>query len=350
MALREPNVPNPRPQNSRAVAIWLLACATLIFAMIVLGGVTRLTRSGLSIVEWKPITGTIPPLTAHQWQAEFDKYRGTPEFQKVNTDMDLAGFQSIYWVEYSHRLLGRMIGFAFLIPFIYFLVRRRIDRALAPKLITLFVLGGLQGALGWYMVASGLVDNPHVSPHRLTAHLGLAAILYGYIWWVALGLLYPAAVTPATARGVRRFAWAVTGLVFVTILAGGFVAGTRAGFAFNTFPLMNGKFVPESAYALQPWWVDVFENVATVQFHHRLLAYSLLVVVPLLWLAVRRQRLTGRVRAVSHGLLAALLLQVGLGIATLLLVVPIPLAAAHQAGAMLVFTMALSLVHALRGR
>ncbi|MEZ5446705.1 MAG: COX15/CtaA family protein [Gammaproteobacteria bacterium] len=328
------------------IAAWLLVCCALVFAMIVLGGVTRLTRSGLSIVEWQPIMGAIPPLTELQWETEFEKYRQTPEYLKVNHGMSLAEFKEIFWVEYAHRLLGRTIGVVFIVPFLYFLIRKRIGRELVPKLVGLFVLGGLQGALGWYMVASGLVEDPRVSAYRLTAHLGVAVIIYGYMFLLALDLLYPQA-RPAPAR-VRRYALALTALVFVTILAGGFVAGTRAGFAFNTWPLMYGRLVPEGLFALSPWWLNLFENVATVQFNHRLLAYGVVIATVLLWALVRRTAATPRARTAAHLLLAAVALQFGLGIATLLAVVPVPLGAAHQGGALLVLTAALFLNHALR--
>jgi len=258
--------------DNRRIALWLLACCALVFIMVVLGGVTRLTRSGLSIVEWDPIMGAIPPLSAPQWEATFDKYKQTPEYQKVNTGMSLSEFKSIFWVEYAHRLFGRSIGLAFLLPFLYFLLKGSIKRPLVPKLVIMFVLGGLQGALGWYMVRSGLVDEPRVSAYRLTAHLALAVVIYSYIFWTALGLLFPAEAK-AGARGLRRFGIAATGLIFAMILSGGFVAGNKAGFAFNTFPLMNGRFAPEGLYALQPWWTNLFENIATVQFNHRLIAY-----------------------------------------------------------------------------
>jgi cytochrome c oxidase assembly protein subunit 15 len=217
-------------------------------------------------------------------------------------------------------------------------------------LTALFLLGGLQGALGWYMVASGLVDNPQVSPYRLTAHLRLAVLIYGYMLWLALGLLYPERAPALDRPALRAVVWSIVGLVFVTIITGGFVAGTRAGFAFNTFPLMQGRWLPEGLYMLSPWWRDLFENVATVQFHHRLLAYALVIAVPLLWLSARRRRLPERAGSAAHLLLAAVLLQVALGIATLVYVVPIPLAAAHQGGALLVLSAAIALAQALRAR
>ena len=336
--------------SQRHIAGWLLAVCALVFAMVVLGGVTRLTHSGLSIVEWKPLVGTIPPLSHADWLELFEKYKLTPEYRHINTGMDLAGFQGIFWLEYFHRLLGRAIGLVFLVPFLYFLVRKQIERPLVPKLVTMFVLGGLQGLMGWLMVASGLIDLPRVSPYRLTAHLGLAVLIYGYILWVALGLLWPKlAVADSAARRLRGHGWGVTSLIVITILAGGFVAGTRAGFAFNDWPFMHGKLIPDGLYAMSPLWADFFENIATVQFHHRLLAYLLVLMIPAWWWMSRRQPLDGTTRLLFHLLLLALVVQVLLGIATLLYIVPLALAAAHQAGAMLLLTLALVLNHRLRG-
>lgn len=331
-----------------AVAYWLLAVGALVFAMVVLGGVTRLTHSGLSIVEWQPIVGTLPPLTEAQWSETFAKYQQTPEYQTVNRDMDLSGFKGIFWLEYFHRLLGRMIGLVFLVPFLYFVARKQIDQALFPKLLILFVLGGAQGLLGWLMVKSGLVDVPRVSPYRLTAHLGLAVVIYAATLWVALGLLRLQSPATGSVATLRRFGLGVTGLIFLMILSGGFVAGTRAGFVFNDWPLMHGRFIPEGLWALEPAWVNVFENLATVQFNHRLLAYLLCLIVPLYWWLARRYPLASGTRGLFHLLLAMFALQVVLGITTLLHYVPLPLAAAHQAGAMVVFTLALLINHRLR--
>jgi len=337
---------SPTP-SERRIAYWLLTVCALVFAMVVLGGVTRLTHSGLSIVEWQPLVGTIPPLSDHAWQELFEKYQLTPEYQQVNVGMGIEGFKEIFWLEYFHRLLGRTIGFAFLLPFLYFLVRREIGRPLVPKLVTMFVLGGLQGLMGWLMVASGLVDEPRVSPYRLTAHLGLAFLIYGYMLWVALGLLspHPRAGIPA---GLRGHGLGVTSLVVITILAGGFVAGTRAGFTFNDWPLMHGRFFPEGLYSLSPWWADWFENVATVQFHHRMLAYLLVLAIPAWWWMARRANLDAMTRTWFQVLLAVFALQVLLGITTLLHRVPLSLGAAHQGGALVVLTVALILNHRLR--
>ncbi len=334
--------------NGAWIAFWLLTVAALIFIMVVLGGVTRLTRSGLSIVEWQPIAGAIPPLSETQWLESFAKYQQTPEYQSVNAGMDLAGFKDIFWLEYFHRLLGRLIGLAFLLPFLFFLARRQIGRALAPKLWLLFALGAAQGLLGWLMVKSGLVDIPRVSPYRLTAHLGLAILIYGGVLWVALGLLYPKSPAAASGTPLRRFGFAVTGLIFLMILSGGFVAGTHAGFVFNDWPLMQGRLIPEGLLTLEPWWRNGFENLAAVQFNHRLLAYLLCLVIPAYWLAARRQALDARTRWLTHSLPAVLAVQVTLGITTLLFVVPVPLAAAHQAGALVLFTLSILLNHRLR--
>ncbi|MGB7931806.1 MAG: COX15/CtaA family protein [Gammaproteobacteria bacterium] len=335
--------------HDRQLALWLMLCCAMVFAMVVLGGVTRLTGSGLSMVEWDPIFGIVPPLSEAQWNATFDLYRESPEYRKINAGMDLHGFKQIYWFEFAHRLLGRTIGVVFLIPFLYFLFAGRIRRPLIPRLATLFVLGGLQGVLGWYMVKSGLVDKPHVSQYRLTAHLAAALLIYAYMLWVALGLWTNAdraAASPAP-RGLRRFAALLGGLVFITALSGGFVAGLKAGFAYNTFPLMDGHWIPETMFQMSPVWRNFFENIATVQFDHRLLATLVFVGCVSFWLAARRQTLPVSARIGVYALLAAVVLQVTLGISTLLLHVPTALAATHQAGALLLLTVVLFVNHRL---
>ena len=333
----------------RAVAVWLFVCCALVFAMVVVGGVTRLTHSGLSIVEWQPIVGTLPPLSEAQWLEAFAKYKLTPEYQKVNHGMDLAEFQSIFWWEYFHRLLGRLIGVVFLLPLLWFWWRGRIDRPLTLKLTGIFVLGGLQGAMGWYMVKSGLVDDPRVSQYRLTAHLFIALAIYAAMLWTALGLFYPGAAATTERQGrLRKFSWIITGMLAYMVITGGFVAGIRAGFAYNTFPLMNGHLVPPEIFMLDPWYLNFFNNMATVQFDHRLGAWLLAILVPWFWLRARREALTPRARFAITLLLAMLVAQITLGIATLLLVVPVPLAAAHQGGAVLLLGAALLVNHALR--
>jgi cytochrome c oxidase assembly protein subunit 15 len=339
-----------RSSSRRAIIAWLLTCAALVFAMVVVGGVTRLTHSGLSITEWQPVVGALPPLTASDWNDAFAKYQATPEFRDVNPAMTLVSFKRIFLWEYFHRLLGRAIGVVFLVPYLWFLFRNRIPRGYAWPLLGIFVLGGLQGAVGWLMVKSGLVDDPRVSPFRLTAHLGLAVVIFAAMLWTALSLAFARRVDASLAgvRSARRLAFAVAALVFVMVLLGGFVAGIRAGFAYNTFPLMNGHIVPPELLALAPWWQNFFWNMATVQFDHRALGWLLAVMVPLLWWRLRGRQLPRRARAGGTALLVMLAVQLALGIATLVNVVPLPLAAMHQAGAVIVVALALNVAHALR--
>lgn len=336
--------------SHKAIAIWLLVCCATIFGMVVLGGVTRLTGSGLSMVQWAPIMGILPPLNQEAWQHAFDLYQQYPEFKLKNFHMSLDEFKAIFWFEYAHRLLGRGIGLLFFIPFMYFLLSGKINRLLAPKLLALFVLGGLQGLMGWYMVKSGLVDNPHVSQYRLTAHLTLAIIIYAYMFWIALDLLRPKAHTAIRVDEPKltRLASTITAIIFITIISGGFVAGTRAGFAFNTFPLMNGQLIPEGLFLLESFWRNFFENIITVQFDHRVLATLLFLIIPAFWLKARKLELQAMTHSSIYILLAALALQITLGISTLLLIVPVSLAAAHQGGAVILLTAALFLNHQLR--
>ena len=329
----------------RPVAAWLLTCCALVIAMIVVGGITRLTHSGLSITEWQPLVGTLPPLSDADWAVLFEKYRRTPEYQLINAGMSLEGFKGIFWWEYIHRLLGRGIGLAFLLPFLWFLARGAVRGPLARKLAGIFLLGALQGAMGWYMVKSGLVDDPRVSHFRLTAHLGLAFLILATMLWVAMDLLAPRAAAPdAALRGRRVLAWHVVGFVALMVLTGGLVAGLRAGHAYNTFPLMNGHLVPPEIFQIEPLWKNFFWNIATVQFDHRLFAWVLALTVPLLWWACRR---VPQARLATGVLLALLTLQVTLGISTLLLHVPVALGVAHQGVASLVLCAALWSAHSL---
>ena len=322
----------------------------MLFTLVVVGGITRLTHSGLSIVEWQPLVGTLPPLSEQAWQETFLKYQQTPEYQKVNLGMSIEAFKGIFWWEYGHRLLGRTIGLIYLVPLLYFLLRKRLDRERAWQLGAIFVLGALQGALGWYMVKSGLVDNPRVSHFRLTAHLGLAIAIYAAMLWVALGLLAPRRLLPqrTAPRGLWHFSLVLTALTIVMALSGGLVAGLRAGLVYNTFPLMNGYWIPPQILLLEPWYLNFFDNAATVQFDHRMLAWLLAVLVPWFWWRSRRVTLTPGARRWCAALPVVLLLQLTLGIATLLLAVPVALGAAHQAGALLLLTTALVINHELR--
>jgi cytochrome c oxidase assembly protein subunit 15 len=335
--------------DNKIIASWLLLCCATIFAMVVLGGVTRLTGSGLSMVEWAPIMGILPPLNHAEWQETFLLYQQFPEYQLKNYNMSLQEFKSIFWFEYAHRLLGRSIGLIFLLPFLFFLFKGKINKALTPKLVTMFILGGLQGLMGWYMVKSGLIKDPHVSQYRLTAHLALAIIIYAYMFWVALDLLYPKIdeARKFVNKKLTRLSLIITGLVFITILSGGFVAGIRAGFAFNTFPLMDGRLIPAGLFDYSPLWRNFFENIVTVQFDHRVLATLLFLIIPAFWWKAKNLLQESRITTGLHLLLAALVLQLTLGITTLLMVVPVPLAAAHQAGAVILLTAAIFVSHQL---
>jgi len=336
--------------SRRAIVAWLGVCCALVFAMVVVGGITRLTHSGLSITEWDPIVGVVPPLSASDWKDAFAKYQQTPEFRKVNPDMTQHEFKRIFWWEYFHRLLGRAIGIVFLVPYLWFLARNRIPRGYAWPLAGIFALGVLQGVVGWLMVASGLVSDPHVSQFRLAAHLGLALAIFAAMVWTGLSLALPANANSRDrlVRRARRGAFAVVAMVFAMALLGALVAGTRAGFAYNTFPSMNGYVVPPEIMMLAPWWKNFFWNMATVQFDHRIGGWLLAFAVPLFWWRLRAPVIPRRARRGATALVAMLALQLALGIATLVNVVPLPLAALHQAGAVIVFALALNVAHALR--
>jgi heme a synthase len=337
---------------------WLFTCCAMIFLMVVVGGITRLTLSGLSITEWNPVIGVVPPLSPADWAAEFAKYKQVPEYQAAHYAISLAEFKSLYYWEYFHRLLGRLIGLAFAVPFAWFVVRGRVPRQLVLPLAGILLLGFAQGALGWYMVKSGLADRVEVSQYRLVAHLALALAIYSAILWIALGILrgsprplpspLPQAKQGRVGAGWRRGADATLALVALTMAAGGFVAGTRAGLTYNTFPLMDGRLVPAGYDQLRPFVMNWFENIAAVQFDHRVLAMASFAAVLSLWVAGLRSHLPKPARTALHILLAAAALQVILGISTLLLVVPIPLAAAHQAGALLLLSAAIFLRHTVR--
>lgn len=312
----------------KPVRLWLYLLCAMIFAMILLGGATRLTDSGLSITEWQLFVGTIPPLSEADWHKAFEAYRQIPEYRLVNRGMSLEAFKFIYWWEWAHRFLGRMIGFVFLLPFLWFWRRGLIGRQLMPKLMVMFVLGGAQGALGWYMVSSGLVDRVDVSQYRLAAHLGLAVAIIAYIFWVAIGLRPGAQASHAVSGGQRASALGLTALVYLQIIAGAFVAGIDAGMGYNTWPLMDGALIPSGLGAMSPWYLNLFENALTVQFDHRLVAYGIVAWALLHAFFIRPD---GHARAVA----AIALAQAGLGVWTLLAQVPVPLGVVHQAGAVI---------------
>ena len=336
-------------ENDRAILRWLQICLVLVFAMIILGGVTRLTDSGLSMVTWHP-TGMLPPLDTQQWLSEFELYKQYPEFQRLNSDMTLEGFKSIYWFEYSHRMLGRLIGVVFLLPFVYFWLRKMIKPGLTPRLMIMFVLGGLQGLLGWYMVKSGLVSNPHVSQYRLSAHLLSAILIYGFILWTIFNLVTTSEYRRLAESSVavwRKLSLGLIILVLITIVSGGFVAGLKAGLIFNTFPLMGGSLIPEGIGALSPWYLNPLENMVAVQFNHRWLAIATGIIL-IVWYIRGRSHFEETMLQRSFKLVGMMvIIQVILGITTLLMQVPVLLGALHQAGALLLISVLLFNLHAL---
>jgi cytochrome c oxidase assembly protein subunit 15 len=333
--------------NDKLIARWLLTCAVVIFGMILLGGVTRLTDSGLSMVEWRPLMGVIPPLSQQDWQALFIKYQQFPEYQKLNLGMTLGEFKVIFMYEYLHRVLGRIIGLLFFIPFVYFYFTRRISPQLLPKLLLMLFLGGCQGLMGWYMVKSGLVDIPHVSQYRLTAHLGLAIVIYGFIVWTALSLINKTTNQPS---GLGRLACILSGLIFLMILSGGLVAGTRAGYAYSTWPLMGDSFIPAGLYSMSPVWLSAFEDITTIQFNHRIFAYIIAALVVGFSLVALRKNISTSARNGIYIMLFLLLVQITLGISTLIFHVPVAIAAAHQIGAVALLTATLFVSHCLVNR
>ena len=336
-------------RNARPVAIWLFTVAAMILVMIVLGGVTRLTGSGLSIMEWAPLLGTLPPMSDTEWHRLFAIYQQIPQYGLINQGFGLEGFKHIFWLEWAHRLWGRLIGLVFLVPLMWFWWTGHVSRSLRRRLAILFVLGGLQGAVGWFMVASGFIpDTTSVSPYRLVIHLALALILYGVIVWSGLSVLWPVPTGrrwPSALPGLVKVSTALIGL---TILAGGFVAGLHAGLDYNTFPLMDGRLLPAAYTDLHPFVRNLTENVAAVQFDHRLLATITLVATAATLAVGWMGPSSTPVRAALLIFGAAAVAQYCLGVATLLWMVPTELAAMHQGGAVLLLTAVLVLLHAVR--
>lgn len=338
--------PAQAQSSRRAVATWLLLVAGLVFLMVIVGGATRLTESGLSIVEWKPITGAIPPLTDADWEAEFEAYKQIPEYQLEHAWMSLEDFKGIFWWEWGHRLLGRLIGVAFALPFFWFLARRRIPEGYKKPLLGLLLLGGLQGAIGWWMVSSGLTERTDVSHYRLATHLGVALAILAGLVWTALNLLADRTRQPAPPRANR---WAMPFFVLLAaqIVMGAFVAGLNAGFAYNTWPLMGDSFVPANMWEAALGWLNLAENGIVVQFVHRMVAYALALVGALWIVDGFRTGIEGmKNRALLFGI--ALAFQITLGILTIVHAVPIVLGVAHQGGAAVLLAAALFYAH--RGR
>ena len=343
-----PRTPD-RAGVNRPLGIWLAAWAAMLFVLILIGGGTRLTESGLSITEWKPIAGVIPPLNHAQWVDAFNRYKAIPQYLAIHAGMTLEQFKGIFLWEYMHRLWARLAGVAFLVPLLWFLARGMVPRAMRGRLWLLLVLLGLQGALGWFMVASGLSGRIEVSQYRLAAHLAAALLIYGATVWTAADFL-AGAPRPAGAdlARVRRWAWILTGAAVTTAIAGAFVAGLRAGKMFNTFPLMAGRFAPPGYWSLSPWPRNFFDNPAAAQFDHRILAESTAVAILAFWWWTRRRDVPIRVHRAVTLLALAVVVQVTLGVLTLLNAVPVPLGVAHQAGAVVLITTGLLAAHTAR--
>ncbi|XP_028771490.1 cytochrome c oxidase assembly protein COX15 isoform X2 [Neltuma alba] len=346
------------PHAQKAVGIWLFGSAAWVFSMVVLGGVTRLTRSGLSMTDWK-FTGGLPPMSDEEWQQEFEKYKQSPEYKRVNKGMKIEDFKFIYWMEYAHRMWGRALGVMFALPFSYFLRKGYITLRLGLRLSTLFALGAGQGLIGWWMVKSGLEEpaseyfQPRVSPYRLAAHLTSAFAIYCGLFWTALSVVMPEppAESLAWVHGaakVKRLALPIGLLVGLTAISGAFVAGNDAGHAFNTFPMMGDAWIPDDIFEMKPLIRNFFENTSTVQLDHRILATATLVSVGALWWSTRKLDLHPAIRSLIGSTAGMAALQVTLGVSTLLSYVPVSLGTAHQAGALTLMTLMLLLNHTVR--
>ncbi|MCF6322508.1 MAG: COX15/CtaA family protein [Rhizobiaceae bacterium] len=333
--------------NRKLVRYWLYFICLMVAAIVIIGGATRLTDSGLSITEWKPLLGIFPPLSHAQWLSEFEKYRQIPEYQQINKGMSLGEFQFIYWWEWGHRFFGRMIGFVFAIPLAYFWISKRLEPGLKPRLLLLLALGGLQGFVGWWMVSSGLVERTDVSQYRLATHLIIAFLIFAYALWVARGLA-PHSKEPAR-KIIHIMAPLMVMFIFFQIFLGALVAGLDAGLAFNDWPLMDGAIIPDSLFVIEPAWLNFFENIKMVQFTHRMTAYALLAFI-IFNLIISLNPSTGAThkrRAVIITIIA--LIQAAIGIITLLLQVPLSWALLHQLGALILLGFAVAHWRALSG-
>lgn len=332
----------------RPIGLWLLAVAGLVGAMTVIGGVTRLTESGLSMVEWRPLIGWLPPISDAEWARVFDLYRATPEYQKINRGMSLAEFQTIFWWEFIHRVWGRLIGLAYALPLAVFWLKGWVKGPIRGRLLLLLALGGLQGAIGWWMVRSGLVDRPDVSHYRLAVHLGMAFLIAGLLLWTALDVLRDR--PPAAPRGLRRLAYAGVAAVGLTVILGAFVAGTNAGMIHNEFPWMGDGLLPDDYFFLEPAWLNPLENRSAIQFNHRWAALATAALIFFLWLSARTEAgATDGQRRAARWLAITAAAQVALGVVTLLTVVWLPLAALHQAMALALFLASVWAAWAFRG-
>jgi cytochrome c oxidase assembly protein subunit 15 len=322
------------PDSRKIIASWLAVVCFAVFTMIVVGGITRLTDSGLSMVEWRPIMGVLPPTNTDEWQEAFDAYQQYPEYQKQNRHMDLDGFKSIFYWEYAHRLLGRLIGLIYFVPFLVFWLRGRIEPPMLPKLMIGLFLGAMQGLMGWYMVKSGLIDLPRVSHYRLAAHLLLAMSILAYLFWLVLGLLEFRREKQVSV-GVKALVHVFAVCLVIQFAWGAFTAGSHAGLGYNTFPQMNGQWIADAVFTMQPWWLNLFESNATVQFVHRWVGALVLLLITTLWIQALRGQ-SRQLKLVASFVMVTTFVQFGIGVMTLLHVVPLGLASLHQGWACVV--------------
>lgn len=338
---------NISSESNRPIIIWLLTGCLLIFIMVGIGGLTRLTHSGLSMVEWT-LFGSTPPSSDTDWQLMFDKYKQYPEYQQVNFNFSLSEFKSIFYWEYGHRMFGRLIGVVFIIPFLWFWLRKRISKNLMPKLIVLLLMGGFQGLLGWYMVKSGLVKNPDVSHYRLAMHLTTAFLTFAYTFWVVLGLIYPKKEN-LTVHPLKKWFQILLAVVLIQIIWGAYVAGLNAGKVYNTWPKMGEHWIAEGVTAMQPWYTNFVEGLAGVQFVHRYLAYGVVALIVFIFIKTKKQVLSSSQKWGINALFIAVGIQFFLGIFTLLYGVPVHLGLLHQLGAFVLLGTVVFSLHRFRG-
>lgn len=346
------------PHAQKKIGVWLFGSAVWVFSLVILGGITRLTRSGLSMTDWK-FTGTLPPFSEEEWLLEFRKYQQSPEYKRVNKGMSLQDFKFIYWMEYAHRMWGRALGVVFAVPFAYFLMKGYITRQLGIRLSALFALGAGQGVIGWWMVKSGLEEpvseyaQPKVSPYRLATHLTSAFVIYCGLLWTALSVVMPEPPTESLnwvngAAKIRKLALPISVLVSITVVSGAFVAGNEAGHAYNTFPKMGDSWIPDDIFSMSPFFRNFFENTSTIQLTHRVLATTTLISIVSFWWAAKRIEIHPAIRSLIGSTAGMVTLQVTLGVSTLLSNVPVSLASGHQAGALSLMTLMILVMHTLR--
>ena len=332
-------------KTNRPIVVWLFTGCFLIFIMVAIGGLTRLTHSGLSMVEWN-LFGSSPPSSDADWQIMFDKYKQYPEYQQINFNFSLEEFKSIFYWEYGHRMFGRLIGLVFIIPFLWFLIRKRVSKELLPKLILLLIMGSFQGLLGWYMVKSGLVKDPDVSHYRLAMHLVTAFLTFAYTFWVALGLIYPEKAQ--SDKKLKRLMWIIFPLVVFQIIWGAYVAGLNAGMVYNTWPKMGEAWIADSVTSMSPLWKNFIEGLAGVQFVHRYLAYAVVAAILIAFFRGRKIQLFSNQRKALNVLVLAVSFQFVLGVLTLMLAVPISLGLLHQLGAFILLGSTVFALHRFR--